>query len=110
MEEGQKLGLVVNVATRELITGEDAVVAKFKAIAPDIKHVNTCSIADAPGAPTGGEQSVDEVLSAKLQQLCCLSDRLSLLNVHDALCLLKNCFAIPKMAYTLQSATCYGFG
>jgi len=63
---------------------EDAVVAKFKAGVPDIKHVNTAS-AMLLGALIGGEQSVGEVLSSKLQQLRCLSDRLSLLNVHDAL-------------------------
>jgi len=40
LEEGQKLGLVINVAKCELITNEDAVVAKFKAVAPAIKHVN----------------------------------------------------------------------
>ena len=58
-------------------------------------------------ASIGGEQSVDEVL----QELHRLSSRLTLLNAHDALFLflflLKNCFAILKLMYTLRSAPCY---
>ena len=105
-EEGVKLGLVVNVAKCEIITDEDAVITRFKTIAPDIKHVTSAS-AMLLGAPIGGRQSVDEVLSDKLLQLRRLSDRLSLLNAHDALFLLKNCFAIPKLTYTLRSAPCF---
>ena len=59
------------------------------------------------GAPIGGEQSVEKVLSSKLEQLRRLSERMSLLNVHDALFLLKNCFALPKLTYTLRCAPCY---
>jgi hypothetical protein len=41
LKEGKKLVLVVKC---ELITDEDDVVAQFKAVAPDIKHVNTASV------------------------------------------------------------------
>ena len=56
-----KLGLVVKVVKCELINAEDAVVAKLKAVAPYIKHVNTAS-ATLLGTPINGEQNVDEVL------------------------------------------------
>jgi hypothetical protein len=41
------------------------------------------------GAPVVSEQSVDDVLKAKLEEL--------LLYVHNALSLLKNCFRISKL-------------
>ena len=59
------------------------------------------------GAPIGGEDSIDEVLTVKLSELRRLSERLKDLNAHDALFLLRNCFSIPKLTYTLRSAPCY---
>ena len=61
-------------------------------------------------APIGGTQCIDDVLSVKLRELRCLSGNLSQLNAHDAydpLFLLKNCFSIPKLTYTLRSALCF---
>ena len=106
VEEGRKIGLVVNVSKCELITDDLEVVSKFQSVAPDIKHVSTAS-AMLLGAPIGGEQSIDDILSTKLQELQRLSNRLTLLEPHDALFLLKNCFSIPKLTYTLRSAPCY---
>lgn len=106
IEKGREIGLVVNVAKCEIITNDDEVVQKFKAIAPDISHVRPAS-AMLLGAPIGGEQCVDEILAGKLFELRRLSDRLSMLDAHDALFLLKNCFSIPKLTYTLRSAPCY---
>ena len=104
--ESMKLGLVVNVRKCEIITDDIHVVEKFKVVAPGIKHVKS-SAATLLGAPIGGEQSVDEILTTKLFELRRLSSRLSLLDAHDALFLLKNCFSIPKLSYTLRSAPCY---
>jgi len=104
--EGKKLGLTVNCGKCEIITDCDDVMQKFRKIAPNIKHVRTAS-AMLLGAPIGGEQCIDDALSTKLKELRRLSDRVSLLNAHDALFLLKNCFTIPKLSYTLRTAPCY---
>ena len=106
IDEGRKLGLVVNVAKCEIITDDDEVLRKFRTIAPDIKHVKTAT-AMLLGAPIGGEQSVDAALLVKLEELRRLSNRVSLLHAHDAFFLLKNCFCIPKLMYTLRSAPCH---
>jgi hypothetical protein len=90
----------------ELITDDDDIVRQFRAVVPDINHVNT-SDAMLLGAPIGSEQSVVEVLTVKLHELRRLSVRISQFNAHDALFLLKNCFSIPKLTYTLRSAPCY---
>lgn len=106
VEDGRNLGLVVNTSKCEIITDDEEVVGMFKLVAPDIKHVKA-SAAMLLGAPIGDVQSVDEVLTVKLFELRRLSDRLSHLNAHDALFLLKNCFTIPKLTYTLRCAPCY---
>jgi len=61
MVGGRKLGLVVNVAKREIITDDIDVLQKFRNIAPGIKHVEPASaIGLLLGAPIGGEQSFDK--------------------------------------------------
>ena len=109
--EGEKLGLLVNEAKCEIITDDQQVVSSFRfrqiaPIAPTIKHVNSSS-AMLLGAAIGGTESMDSVLELKLEDLRCLSSRLSLLNARDALYLLKNCFSIPKLTYSLCCAPCY---
>ena len=44
---------------------------------------------------------------AKLSELQRLGERLKLLSAHDAFFLLKNCFSLPKLAYTLRCAPYY---
>ena len=106
MVEGAKLGLIVNIAKCEVITDDENVLQKIRDIAPSIQHVKTSS-AILLSAPIGGNQSIDEVLATKLRELRRLCSTLKLLNAHDALFLLKNCFSIPKLTYTLRSAPCY---
>jgi len=106
LEEGKKIGLVINISKCELITDDEEVVVKFKAFAPGIQHVTTAS-ARLLGAPIGSHESVRDVLTTKLQELQRLSYRVGLLSAHDALFLLRNCFAIPKLTYNLRSAPCF---
>jgi hypothetical protein len=106
VKEAKNFGLTVSTSKCELITDDDDIVRQFRAVVPDINHVNT-SDAMLLGAPIGSEQSVVEVLTVKLHELRRLSVRISQFNAHDALFLLKNCFSIPKLTYTLRSAPCY---
>ena len=46
------------------------------------------------------------VLEDKNKKLCRLLERLKLLDRHDALFLLKNCIAIPRLLYTLRTQRC----
>ena len=50
---------------------------------------------------------IDSVPQQKLADLQRLADRLKLLSTHDGFFLLKNCFSLPKLMYTLRSAPCY---
>jgi hypothetical protein len=75
-------------------------------VLPSVRHVPRRE-AVLLGAPVGDETSVDTVLHSKLVEFRRLAGRLITLNAHDALFLLKNCFGLPKLLYTLRCAACY---
>ena len=78
---------------------------RFTNVAPSIRQI------DLPNAILLGTAISDEavrgVLEAKLQDLKRLSSRLLDLDAHDALFLLRNCFAIPKLLYILRTSPCF---
>jgi hypothetical protein len=55
--------------------------SKVLDVAPGIRHVSTTT-AMLLGAPIGSEKSVDGASKANLEELCRLSDRLSLLHAY----------------------------
>jgi hypothetical protein len=103
---GPQIGLVLNEDKCEIVTDDVSVVASMKAVMPNIRHIPR-SDAVFLGAPVGDETSVDTVLGSKLAVFRRLASRLTSLNAHDALFLLKNCFSIPKLLYSLRCAACY---
>ena len=58
------------------------------------------------GAPIM-EQAVGGILRRKLQDLQLMVGRLDQGDRHDAVSLLRHCFAIPKLIYTLRCVLCY---
>ena len=60
------------------------------------------------GAPILEGKAVDKALIAKITDLERSVERLTLLPAHDALCLLKNALAMPKLLYILRSSPCAG--
>ena len=58
------------------------------------------------GAPVLEGRAVDNVLKVKIATLERSIKRLSTLQSHDALCLLKNSIAIPKQLYILRTSPC----
>ena len=103
--EGAKIGLLVNERKCELITNDASVIQRFQSIAPGVIIVEPAT-AILLGAPVGGEQSVDLILEKKLSELKRLSDRLRQLNAHDVFYLLRHCFSLPKLQYTLSCSPC----
>jgi hypothetical protein len=90
----------------EIIAGVADVVASLKAVMPIIRHI-PCHEAVLLGAPVGDRTSIDTALNSKLAVFRHLASRLTSLNAHDALFLLKNCFSQPKLLYSLRCAACY---
>jgi len=103
---GPTIGLLLNEDKCEIVTDDASVVASIRAVLPTVRHV-PCRDAVLLGAPVGDESSVDTVLNSKLTEFRRLASRLTTLAAHDALFLLKNCFSIPKLLYTLRCAACY---
>ena len=60
------------------------------------------------GAPILERKAINTALQAKIKNLERSVKRLSLLQAHDALCLLKNALAMPKLQYILRTSPCAG--
>ena len=58
------------------------------------------------GAPLG-RQAMSSFLGKKISELSSMGDRLSWISSHHALFLLKNCFTLPKLLYTLRTSPCF---
>ena len=61
------------------------------------------------GAPIC-EEAIEGVLQEKLQDLQRMTERLTTIDAHDAVFLLRSCYAIPKLTYFLRSAPTYSSG
>ena len=103
---GPTLGLQLNEDKCEIVTNDEDVTSRFRAVIPNIRH-SSCSDAILLGAPIGDISAIDTVLTNKLTDFQRLASRLTTLGAHDALFLSKNCFGMPKLLYTLRSAPCY---
>ena len=90
---GPTIGLVLNEMKCEIVTDDADVVASLKAKMPSTWHVQ-CHEAVLLGAPAGEQTAVHTVLSSELAVFHRLASRLTSLNAHDALFLLKNYFGI----------------
>lgn len=103
---GPTIGLELNEEKCEIITGDESVVTRLKAVLPSIRHI-PCGESLLLGAPIGDQTAVDSVLNSKLVVFRLLASRLTRLHAQDALFLLRNCFNMPKLLYTLRCAACY---
>ena len=102
---GATLGLNLNITKCELISSS-VVTPPFQLL----KSFILVLPADATllGAPCLAGRKLDIALDA-----CCLDlqraiERLSLLESHDALVLLRSCFSASKLMYLLRCSPCYG--
>ena len=78
----------------------------MRVVLPNVRHI-PCRDAVLLGAPVGDKSSVDMVLNNKLVEFRRLASRLTSLGAHDALFLLKNCFGLPQLLYTLRCAASF---
>ena len=58
------------------------------------------------GAPIFPE-AIEEVLQQKISDLENMTERLKVIDSHEALYLLRNCFAMPKLTYFLRTSPCF---
>ena len=77
----------------------------FQNITPGVKLVDkeNLTLLGSPIYPEG----IEAVLESKLENLELMASRLSKIDSHSALYLLRNCFAMPKLTYFLRSSPCF---
>ena len=88
--------------TNEANPESDTIKASFDQKAPGIK-LKTKENLTLLGAPIHPEAS-ESIMREKLESLELMGERLEMMDAHDALFLLKNVFAIPKLTYFLRTA------
>ena len=81
------------------------VIQSLLKIEPLFKVIGIASL-DLLGAPLL-PPAVEPFLEKKLEDLSRLTEKLKLLDNHEAFFLLKNCFSMPKIMYLLRCAPCF---
>ena len=105
-EEAAKLGLQLNYSKLELICDDPSSRDEMLLEAPSLRCVS-CAQATLLGTPIGDITSVDDSVQEKVEVLKRMGERLTSLQSHDALTLLRHSFAIPKILYVLRTAPCF---
>ena len=106
MKDAAELGLVLNTGKCEIISQDMTTCGTLLVSLPGAKLVPP-SQAQLLGSPLGDDACISAALADKVEALRRLGDRLKFLTAHDALVLLRNCFALPKLLYTLRTAPCF---
>ena len=101
-----QIGLRLNHRKSESICVDDTTRSSILSLFPSLTDTPP-EVATLLGSPIGGIESIDGVIRDKVHDLRTLGERLILLQAHDALCLLKNAFSLPKLLYTIRSAPCF---
>jgi len=100
--EREMIGLTLNASKCELITSDHKVMLAVCNILPSVTHVDPRD-AIVLGAPVGGDVIIDTVLHCKLKECGRLAERSKNLDTHDTFYVLKNCYCLSTLKYTLRS-------
>ena len=106
IREADVLGLSLNNSKSEIIC-EDHVARGLVITALPGAMVVDPRNATLLGAPLGDVACIDACIEKKIQALTTMGTRLHHFSAHDALTLLRNSFAIPKLHYLLRTAPCF---
>ena len=106
VDASTKTGLSLNETKCEITANNMDIINNY----PIFSHFKKVNKVDTLvlGAPVMAGEAVHRALREKKTALEQAISRLSLLPAHDALCLLKNSIAMPKLLYTLRSSPCSG--
>ena len=100
---GSDLGLHLNHEKSEVICTNPATTSPILSAIPGAHVLDTAS-ATLLGSPIGDVASITSVINDKIRHLTTMGERLQHLSTQDALLLLRNSFAIPKLLYTIRSS------
>ena len=100
---GSELGLHLNRQKSEVICTNPATAVPILSAIPGAQVVDPAR-ATLLGSPIGDVASITSVINDKIRLLTTMGERLQHLSTQDALLLLRNSFAIPKLLYTIRSS------
>ena len=101
------MGLQLNHRKLEVICDDPTTRQSMLAVFPEFCVVSQVH-ATLLGSHIGNSvEGIENTFSANTSALAVMGDRLHLLHAHDAFCLLRNAFTLPKMLYTLRTAPCF---
>ena len=105
-QSAAELGLQLNLGKTEIICTEASTRDAM------LQHVpGLCTVqrehASLLGSPIGTLEGIQDTIRAKKKNLEVLGVRLRCLHAHDALCLLRHAFAIPKLLYVIRTSPCF---
>ena len=103
IESMEDIGLSLNNQKSEIICNDPTTRGTILVSLPGARVVDPLE-ACLLGSPLGNEDSVSVALKVKLAALEVMGSRLEHIPAHDAILLLRNSFAIPKLLYTLRTS------
>jgi len=104
LQASAETGLHLNTAKCEIIMEDFTAIALSSPLA-DFVRVEKSEMM-LLGAPVTKGKTHDKAITDKIEQLSRAIDRLSLHHAHDALVILKNNLAMPKLLYTIRTSDC----
>ena len=77
-------------------------------VAPNLCPVSP-ELATHLDSPIGGQERMEESIHEQGEALKAMRNRLRYMHTHDAFCLLRHAFALPKVLYTLRTLSSFQF-
>ena len=106
IQSADELGLHLNSAKSEIICHELIVRESILTSLPGACVIDPQS-ACLLGSPLGNLESISSILRKKIGSLVTMGARLQHILAHDAILLLRNSLAIPKLLYILRTSPCF---
>ena len=100
------LGLLLNRSKSEVICKDHTTLGSLLVQIPGLCVVDP-DLATLLGSPIGGNQGIEVEVEKKIESLEMLGERFCHFKSHDAFCLLRHAFSIPKLLHILRSSPCF---
>ena len=101
-----ELGLQLNLGKTKIIFSDTATMNTMLQEVPGLFVIKR-ERATLLGSPIGGIEGLRDTLMAKTRSLGVVGNRLQHLHAHDALCLLRHAFVLPKLLHILCTSPCF---
>ena len=104
-DQGQALGLYLNVDKSELISCDESAVTAVLSAFPGLQFIRTHQLT-LLGSPLG-QGAMDICLGVQLHQLKTIGEHLCHLQTHDAITIFRHSFSIPKLLHILCTSRAF---